>query len=596
VSLLCSTRVRIWWRATLVTLLGASSVLFSFALPASATLARSTPSAPLQVKVKAGNASAVIHFRAPTSNGGYKVSYYRVETFPTHQIHRCTTTATCAIRGLTNGAAYSFAVAAINKLGAGPYSATTKRVRPRAPLVRATFNANGGSGAMAPETKRYNTIANLSANTFTLSGYTFSGWNTAANGSGTSFSNRQRVRFKGSSTLYAQWSINAYTISFNTNGGSGAMAPQTENYNVSANLSTNTFTLSGYTFSGWNTAADGSGTSFADAQLFTFTSSALLYAQWSINTYTVTFVANGGSGTMAPQTENYDVSANLSTNTFSRGGYTFSGWNTAADGSGTSYADAQLVTFTVSATLYAQWTLQAPVPAAHHSSNWAGYVVPSSSVILTDVEGSWVVPTLNCADTPSGQMAVWLGSGGSTGASSDSLLQTGTSASCVNGAQQNYAWWEIVPATPNHEQTFSNFSVSPGDQINAAVFQTTSGAWESRVSDVNTGLSAYMITGQSWGVGPTSSGTFSIQGSAAGFSYSGAYSAEWIVEDETSSSTQGLVPFANFGSVTFSNLATSLTTWSLNQSETWAMVQNTVTLATPTTTTTDGFSVGYTGP
>jgi len=462
--------------------------------------------------------------------------------------------------------------------------------------VRATFNANGGSGTMAPEVKKYDTIANLSANTFTLNGYTFSGWNTAANGSGTSFSNAQRVRFKGNSTLYAQWTINAYTITFSANGGSGTMAPQIENYDVSANLSTNTFTLSGYTFSGWNTAANGSGTSFSDAQPFTFSASAVLYAQWTINAYTITFSANGGSGTMAPQIENYDVSANLSTNTFTLSGYTFSGWNTAANGSGTSFSDAQLVTFTVSITLYAQWTPATPVPAAHQSTNWAGYVVPSSSAIFTDAEGNWVVPTLNCADTPNGQMAVWLGTGGSTGASSDSLLQTGTSASCVNGAQQNYAWWEIVPATPNQEQTFSNFSVSPGDQIDAAVFQTSSGAWETRLRDVNTGLSAYMITGQSWGVGPTSSGTFSIQGSAAGFSYAGAYSAEWIIEDETNSATQGLVPFANFGSVTFSNLATSLTTWSLNQSETWAMVQNGVTLATPTTTTTDGFSVGYTGP
>ncbi|HUY43737.1 MAG TPA: G1 family glutamic endopeptidase [Acidimicrobiales bacterium] len=463
-------------------------------------------------------------------------------------------------------------------------------------MVTARFNANGGSGTMAPQAKKYDTLANLSTNSFTRSGYTFSGWNTAADASGTSFSNGQRVRFKGSVTLYAQWTINAYTITFNANGGSGAMAPQTENYDVSANLATNTFTMSGYTFSGWNTAADGSGTSYADAQLVTFSVSTTLYAQWTINAYTITFNANGGSGAMASQTENYDVSANLSTNTFTMSGYTFSGWNTAADGSGTSYADAQLVTFSVSTTLYAQWIRATPVPAAHDSTNWAGYVVPSSASIVTNAGGNWVVPTLNCADTPNGQVAVWIGTGGSTGSSTDALLQTGISASCANGAQQDYAWWEIVPATPNYEQIFNNFTVSPGDQMQCAVFQTTSGAWETKLSDVNTGLSAYMTTGQSWGVGPTSSGSFSVQGSAAGFSYAGSYSAEWIVEDETSSATQTVVPFANFGSVTFSNLTSSLTAWSLVQSETWAIVQSGVTLATPTTTTTDGFSVGYTGP
>jgi len=72
------------------------------------------------------------------------------------------------------------------------------------------------------------------------------------------------------------------------------------------------------------------------------------------STSTVTFDANGGSGTTAAQTASSPTA--LTTNGFTRAGYTFAGWNTAADGSGTAYADGVSYAFTSSATLYAQWT------------------------------------------------------------------------------------------------------------------------------------------------------------------------------------------------------------------------------------------------
>jgi uncharacterized repeat protein (TIGR02543 family) len=70
--------------------------------------------------------------------------------------------------------------------------------------------------------------------------------------------------------------------------------------------------------------------------------------------YTVTFDANGGTGTMANQTAS--STTNLTLNTFTRAGFTFAGWNTAADGSGTAYADGASFPFTANTTLYAQWT------------------------------------------------------------------------------------------------------------------------------------------------------------------------------------------------------------------------------------------------
>lgn len=110
-----------------------------------------------------------------------------------------------------------------------------------------------------------------------------------------------------------------------------------------------------------------------------------------------------------------------------------------------------------------------------------------------------------------------------------------------------------------------------------------------------------MVTGEAWGVGVTETDTitFTDQGSARLISYSGGYTAEWIVEDpEEGSANPGdeLYPFANFGSVTFSDMETSFGSWSLTPGEEWGIVQNDVTLAAPTATSSDGFTDTYTGP
>ena len=89
--------------------------------------------------------------------------------------------------------------------------------------------------------------------------------------------------------------------------------------NIPAALTTNTFTKTGYTFSGWNTIANGTGTAYADGATYSFTADVTLYAQWTvIPNHTVTFNANGCTGTMNNQVSN--VPATLTTNTFTRTG------------------------------------------------------------------------------------------------------------------------------------------------------------------------------------------------------------------------------------------------------------------------------------
>ncbi|WP_151076262.1 S-layer homology domain-containing protein [Flintibacter sp. KGMB00164] len=116
-------------------------------------------------------------------------------------------------------------------------------------------------------------------------------------------------------------------------------------------------TRPGYTFSGWN---DGSTTYQAGASV-PITASTTFTAQWTANSYKVQFDANGGSGTMDEQVFTYDREQALTANAFFRPGYTFAGWNTAADGSGTSYGDGAAVRNLTAEnggtiTLYARWT------------------------------------------------------------------------------------------------------------------------------------------------------------------------------------------------------------------------------------------------
>ncbi|MCH3977673.1 MAG: InlB B-repeat-containing protein [Candidatus Methanomethylophilus sp.] len=226
------------------------------------------------------------------------------------------------------------------------------------------FDGNGstsGTTDSVPVTYDAGDVA-LTSNGFTRTGYTFSGWNTQADGEGTAYSDGESVSdITSSFTLYAQWTIITFTISYDGNGSDrSSTASQTVDYGGSLTVSSNGFTKTGYSFAGWNTQADGEGTAYAaGTEISDITSSFTLYAQWTANTYVVTFDGNGNtSGTTDPVSVTYDAGdVILTANGFTRTGYTFSGWNTQADGEGDSYADGATVSNLLSAlTLYAQWS------------------------------------------------------------------------------------------------------------------------------------------------------------------------------------------------------------------------------------------------
>ena len=228
-----------------------------------------------------------------------------------------------------------------------------------------SFDANGGTGTMEHKVLTYDLESNLTKNTFIREGYTFKGWNTKADGSGTSYSDEQSVKNLSSTEnavvdLYAQWEANILEISFDANGGTGTMDKSYLKQNENKNLPLNAFAKIGYTFKEWNTEADGSGTSYSDEQVVNLNDNLNLYAQWQPITYKIKFYANGEEGASKEQEIQYDKATNLIKNTFTKIGYTFKEWNTKADGSGTSYSDEQNVknlssTKDAVINLYAQW-------------------------------------------------------------------------------------------------------------------------------------------------------------------------------------------------------------------------------------------------
>jgi hypothetical protein len=212
--------------------------------------------------------------------------------------------------------------------------------------------------------------------------------------------------------------------------------------------------------------------------------------------------------------------------------------------------------------------------------------------VITEVSGEWTVPTLDCSATPNSGSSAWVGTGGDN---SGSLLQTGIDNDCVNGVQQNVGWWELYPSNPNYANAFSSFPVAAGDTITAEVFYDSSDQWVTKVTDLATGLTGISVLGLGWEVLNSSNQVVgSLQGETTTWTYNGGTTAEWIEEDYGLGSG-GLVPFADYTTVTFTNLSTSIASWQLAASDGIEMIQSNIVISTPTLPGSDGFSVSYTG-
>ena len=261
-----------------------------------------------------------------------------------------------------------------------------------------TYLGNGNTSGSPPSdgSSPYNpstSVSILGANTLARSGYQFAGWNTAADGTGTNYVGGNTFNINANTTLYANWIIGGVRLIYNAGtGGSGTAPVSSGTYYTAFSTqpvvgNTGSFTNGAKVFGGWNTAADGSGTSYPAGSEYTMPGSGTvnLYAQWidPATTYTLTYNAGtGGSGTApaSPTTYSANSSATILGNT---GPYTnsdpnkiFYGWNTAADGSGTSYPAGSTITMNANKTLYAQWGSTPLLTVTYDANGATGGSVP----------------------------------------------------------------------------------------------------------------------------------------------------------------------------------------------------------------------------
>jgi uncharacterized repeat protein (TIGR02543 family) len=165
---------------------------------------------------------------------------------------------------------------------------------------RVTYNGNNNTSGNSPidvsspyaSGSTVTVLGNSVSPVLTKSEFTFAGWNTLANGSGTSYSEGNTFKITADTTFYAQWTPVTYTVTYNGNTNTSGNAPTDgsspyasgSTVTVLGNSGSPVLEKTGSTFSEWNTAENGSGTSYSQGNTFTINSNIILYAQWTLTT------------------------------------------------------------------------------------------------------------------------------------------------------------------------------------------------------------------------------------------------------------------------------------------------------------------------
>lgn len=250
--------------------------------------------------------------------------------------------------------------------------------------VVVTLDANGGEGTNSTSVK-YDSLYTVPACSFTRTNYTFAGWRGS---DGESYSAGDELPLTEDFTFFAQWTQNTVSVNFAGNGGTGSMAPVSHPAGNDFTVPACGFTApEGEQFDGWLGADD---QSYAPEDVISgLAGNFTLIAQWAdvpSTTYTLSFDANGGTGSTAAIT-NTTGSFTLPACGFTKSGYTFLGWSVDRVAESEASLKQANDTYTLPAghtedTLYAQWAMTQPVGATrtvHFNANGGDGVMEDRS-------------------------------------------------------------------------------------------------------------------------------------------------------------------------------------------------------------------------
>lgn len=268
-----------------------------------------------------------------------------------------------------------------------------------------TYHGNGATGGnTAAQSGKTGDELTTNANGFTRDGYTFVRWDTAKDGSGTAYGEgkngvSQYTMKPAGNDLYAIWKANPASIVYRNGypNTTGSTPDTTGSTGDTVTVSQNGFDRPGYTFTGWSTSKRGDPSLNPGDKHTLEPGTTTVWAQWKANPAHLVYNSNVGGIGSETRTVDGVVDQTVKTigNPFDRPGYTFSGWNTQADGKGKAYDPGADCTLTANdkstpkntSVLYAQWTINKVTLKFDPNGGVGGY--PS---INTDAFGSVTIP------------------------------------------------------------------------------------------------------------------------------------------------------------------------------------------------------------
>jgi uncharacterized repeat protein (TIGR02543 family) len=454
-----------------------------------------------------------------------------------------------------------------------PSASITLYAQYSADVFTVTYNYEGGTGTPASVNFTYGSSP-LVLPTPTYSGHVFNGWYTATVG-GTFLGDGGALYTPLTNvTIYAQWTADVYTVTYNYEGGTGS--PASASYTVGgAALVLPTPTYSGYTFNGWYPAPSGGTLIGAGGASYRPTASSTIYAQWTaIPTYTVTYNYEGGTG--SPASATYTVGGSpLVLPTPTRTGYTFAGWFTAASGGTELGAAGASYTPSAAITAYAQWTADVYTVTYDYEGGTgspasANYTVGGSPLTL-----------------PTPTYSGYTFDGWFTAASGGTEIGEGGGSYTPTASITLYAQWSVATGTPlpfdlgvNESNAFGlltevlsalqpvgmkwcrsevpwNYNKAGADEEVGNGFETTAGSYNSTVAAAiaaeRTTIESYGFTPlflididagstltSTWTSGPPT--TAAQYGAACGWlvAQSGLQGCHWEIMNEPDGSAQGI--------------------------------------------------------